>query len=96
MADIQNGIVRLDSEDQIIFIIWIEFYILNFFRLIAILQLGDKITAEDMARMTSLNDELAKKETSFDSAFQGAQAAFAKKHNIIIEENKLQKKIDNN
>lgn len=32
-----------------------------------------------MARITSLNEELAKKETSFDSAFQGAQAAFAKK-----------------
>ena len=63
--------------------------------MIEILQLGDKITAEDMARMTSLNEELAKKETSFDSAFQGAQAAFAKKNNILIEDNKLQKKIDN-
>ena len=46
--------------------------------------------------LTSLNEELAKKETSFDSAFQGAQAAFAKKNNILIEDNKLQKKIDNN
>ena len=63
--------------------------------MIAILQLGDKITAEDMARMTSLNEELAKKETSFDNAFQGAQAAFARKNNIMIEDNKLQKKIDN-
>ena len=64
--------------------------------MIEILQLGDKITAEDMARMTNLNEELAKKETSLDAAFKGAQAAFAKKHNITIEENKLQKKIDNN
>ena len=63
--------------------------------MIEILQLKDKITPDDMARMTSLNDELAKKETSLDSAFQGAQAAFAKKNNIIIEDNKLQKKIDN-
>jgi hypothetical protein len=63
--------------------------------MIEILQLKDKITSDDMARMTSLNDELAKKETSLDSSFQGAQAAFAKKNNIIIEDNKLQKKIDN-
>ena len=63
--------------------------------MIEILQLGDKITAEDMARITLLNEELAKKETSFDNAFQGAQAAFARKNNIMIEDDKLQKKIDN-
>ena len=48
-----------------------------------------------MARITLLNEELAKKETSFDNAFQEAQAAFARKNNIMIEDNKLQKKIDN-
>ena len=63
--------------------------------MIAILQLGDEITADDMARITLLNEELAKKETTFDAAFQGAQSAFAKKNNILIEDNKLQKKIDN-
>ena len=63
--------------------------------MIEILQLGDQITEKDMARMTSLNEELAKREATFDSAFQGAQAAFAKKNNIMIEDNKLQKKIDN-
>lgn len=62
--------------------------------MIEILQLGENITQADMDRITFLNAELAEKETKLDSAFQGAQAAFAKKNNIIIEDNKLQKKID--
>ena len=63
--------------------------------MIQILQLKENITPEDLARMTTLNEELAKKESTLDAAFQGAQAAFAKKNNIMIEDNKLQKKIDN-
>ena len=64
--------------------------------MIQILQLGEEITEEDMTRMATLNEELAKKEATFDNAFQAAQKSFAKNNNIMIQDNKLQKKIDAN
>ena len=63
--------------------------------MIAILKKGESITQKDVDRMNELQQKITKQEQVLDSKMSTAQANFSKKHNISIQENELQKKIDN-
>jgi hypothetical protein len=64
--------------------------------LVAILLKGEEnITEEDMTRIDELANAMGEKEVPFDEAFQTAQQAFAKANNMMLQENELQKEIDN-
>jgi hypothetical protein len=56
---------------------------------------GGAATEEGMARMSEIVDKVSKEEDGLDARFETAQNAFAKANNMRLEENDLQKKIDN-
>lgn len=51
-------------------------------------------TEADAAKIQSLTDNIVKEESVLDNKFQTAQQEFAKAHNMQIQENEMQKKID--
>jgi len=63
--------------------------------MIDILRKGSEITEADITKLTSLEQEITVKETPLDDAFQAAQTEFAKKYDLLLEENKMQDDIDN-
>ena len=64
-----DGDVTMRNTALDLFKFYKKAYEKEYKEMIQILQLGDQITAEDMTRMTTLNEELAKREATFDSAF---------------------------
>jgi hypothetical protein len=54
----------------------------------------EDITEDDMAEMNRIVDKISKEEEGFDKAFHSAQNDFAKKNNMKLRENEMQKKID--
>jgi len=62
--------------------------------LLEMLTKGDEITQEDIDKITEISGQVQAEETKLDAAFSDAQSAFAKKYNVQIEENALQKDID--
>jgi hypothetical protein len=49
----------------------------------------------DLARINEIVNSISQREEQLDRKFQGIQQAFARKHNIKLMDNKLQKQIDN-
>ena len=54
----------------------------------------ENIQTSDIDRLTVLEEQISKREQPLDEAFQKAQEAFAKKHNLSLYENEVQDKID--
>ena len=50
---------------------------------------------EDLARINEIVNSISSREEMLDKKFQGIQRAFAGKHNIQLEDNKMQRQIDN-
>jgi len=55
---------------------------------------NDNPTLDDLSRMRVIVDDLDEKEQNLDKMLQKAQAAFARKHGLVIENSELQKEID--
>lgn len=53
-----------------------------------------EIELADIERLTVLEKEIGAREQPLDAAFQTAQQAFAKEHNLSLYENEIQKDID--
>ncbi|RQO31255.1 hypothetical protein DBR32_04610 [Taibaiella sp. KBW10] len=51
-------------------------------------------TATDATKIQNMTNNIVKEEEVLDNKFQAAQQEFAKAHNMQIEENEMQKKID--
>ena len=51
--------------------------------------------ATDLPRINEIVTSISQREEQLDSKFQGIQQAFARKHNIMLMDNKMQKQIDN-
>lgn len=54
----------------------------------------EEIELADIEVLTKLEEQIAQREGPLDDAFQGAQQAFAKKHNLSLYDNEIQKEID--
>lgn len=63
--------------------------------MLEIVKKGEAITEADMARLTEIQTLMTEQEKPFDAEFQGAQKAFASKHNLMLMQNTLQSEIDN-
>lgn len=63
--------------------------------MMAILKKGNAVTQKDVDRMNELQQKISKQEEVLDTKVSTAQANFSKEHNISMQENELQKKIDN-
>lgn len=53
-----------------------------------------EISEKDLKRVDEIVAKVAADETQFDAGFAAAQQTFAKKHNMIIQQNNLQNEID--
>lgn len=62
--------------------------------MISIIKKGSNITEKDVNRMNVLQQKVTKQEQVLDAKVSAAQANFSKEHNISLQENELQKKID--
>jgi len=71
-----------------------DIYSNEFKTMIEILKKGENITPEDIESLTKINEEITKREQVLDATFNNAQTEFAKKNNLNIGENALQKDID--
>jgi len=49
----------------------------------------------DLPRINEIVTSISQREEQLDRKFQGIQQAFARKHNIMLMDNKMQKQIDN-
>jgi len=49
----------------------------------------------DLTRINEIVVSISQREEALDKKFQGIQQAFARKHNIMLTDNKMQKQIDN-
>lgn len=49
----------------------------------------------DLTRINEIVTSISQREEQLDKKFQGIQQAFARKHNIMLMDNKMQKQIDN-
>ena len=63
-------------------------------QLLKIRQSGQAETPEGIDEMTGIVEKITKDEEKFDKEFHNAQGDFAKKHNMRLTENEMQKKID--
>jgi len=63
-------------------------------RLIAIKKEGGEETEEGSAEMKEIVDELSKHENKLDKIFHNAQLAFARKNNMKLDENEIQKRVE--
>jgi hypothetical protein len=54
----------------------------------------EQIEPADVEVLRKLEEQITKREKPLDDAFQAAQQAFAKKHNLSLYENEIQKEID--
>jgi hypothetical protein len=54
----------------------------------------EKVTPKDQKRVDEIVAKVSKEEMGFDQDFAAAQQAFAKKNNMKIIENGIQKEID--
>lgn len=55
---------------------------------------GSDLSETTLNRVNELLQKITNEEGAFDNRFQTAQKAYAKKHNIELEENSLQKELD--
>jgi len=63
-------------------------------RIIAIRREGGSFTAEGMEEMERIVQEIERTEEKFDKAFHDAQLNFARRNNMQLKENEMQKEID--
>jgi hypothetical protein len=54
----------------------------------------DEITRDDAERIEELAEDITEREEVLDHEFASVQKAFAKKHGILLRDNKLQRQID--
>ena len=54
----------------------------------------ENIEMADVERLTTLEKEISSREEPLDAAFQSAQQAFAKEHNLELKENEIQQEIN--
>lgn len=71
-----------------------DVYSNEFKTMIVLLRKGEDITPEDINTFTKINEEVTQREQALQLTFNNAQSEFAKKNNIAIGENALQKDID--
>lgn len=90
-----NGNTRFRDGAADLFSFYAQITNKEFKEMIAILKKGSSDTTADVDRLTVLEKEISKKEGPLDEAFQAAQTAFAKENNFELNENSMQKEIDN-
>ncbi len=66
----------------------------EYFEMQQILEKGMNIVQADIEKMDEIDKTVGEKETQLDAEFQNAQQEFAKKYNVTIVDNEMQKKID--
>ncbi len=89
-----NGSTRMRDAALALFNFYKEINSNEYKEMLDILQKGEEITKDDIARLTELEQLIASREIPLDAEFQNAQQEFATQNNIQIRENKLQKEID--
>ncbi len=67
----------------------------EYFEMQQILGKGLNIVQADIEKMNAIDKRVGEKETRLDDEFQKTQQEFAKKYNVTIVNNEMQKKIDN-
>lgn len=90
-----KGNTELRDAALALFKFYEEIHNKEFKELIDIQRKDTAITMEDLVRVEEIQKVISEKESGLDERMEKAQNAFAKEHNIQIEENKLQKEIDN-
>jgi len=55
---------------------------------------SEELSEDDIATLEEMVNKITIEEGTYDENFQAAQEAFAKKHNLELEENELQEEID--
>lgn len=63
-------------------------------RILEITKSGENQTEEGAAKANEIVEKLAREEEQFDKDFHNAQESFARKNNMKLTENSMQKKID--
>ena len=66
----------------------------DYTRIIQIRKKGDEMTIEEMGEMQRIVDNITREEKGFDESFHNAQDKFAKKNNMKLSENEMQKKFE--
>ena len=89
-----NGSTRMRDAALALFNFYKEINSNEYKEMLDILQKGEEITKDDIARLTELEQLIASREIPLDAEFQNAQQEFATQNNIQIRENELQKEID--
>lgn len=89
-----DGDSQLKNAALDLFKFYKQTYSVEYKKLIEILNKGEEITQEDITEITDISTDIEKKEVDLEDKFEVAQNAFAKKYNIQIQENSLQKEID--
>lgn len=55
---------------------------------------GESITEEGATKVNNIVEDITRREEKLDKAFHNAQSEFARKHNMRLTENSMQKKVD--
>lgn len=76
-----------------LFKFYVKIYEVDYKEMIELV-LKKEISEKDIARVDEIVNKVSIEETKLDGEFAKAQKIFAKKHNIQIKENELQKEID--
>lgn len=63
-------------------------------QIIALRQRGELMTEEDLQQINEIVHNISQREQQYDKQFQQAQKNFAKKNNMTLSENKMQKQLE--
>ena len=93
MSDFE-GNVRLKNTALDLFRFYKDISSNEYKEMLDILRKEDGITVEDVDRLGALEQQVGQREVGLDQNFHNAQQEFANKYKLMIQENALQKEVD--